>query len=68
MSSSPSAPPTASRADAQAIFAAAAAEDKQFVALEQANHFLNPLPGSPLPDPRDRLLDLLVPWLRARLP
>jgi hypothetical protein len=55
-------------ADAQAIFDAAAATDKQFVSLEAAGHYLNALPGSVGPDPRERLIDVLVPWLRARMP
>jgi pimeloyl-ACP methyl ester carboxylesterase len=55
-------------ADAQAIVEASAAEDKQFVSLEQAAHFLTPIAGSTLADPPERLLDILVPWLRERLP
>jgi hypothetical protein len=54
-------------ADAQAIFDAAAAADKQFVSLERAGHYLTPVPGSTGPDPREQLIDILVPWLRARL-
>jgi hypothetical protein len=54
--------------DAQAVFDASPAADKQFVALEESGHYLNPLPGSTLPDPRGRLIDLLVPWLRDRVP
>ena len=54
--------------EADAAFAAAAAPDKQFVALEEAGHYLTPTAGSTLPDPRDRLIDIIVPWLRARLP
>jgi pimeloyl-ACP methyl ester carboxylesterase len=54
--------------EADAAFAAAAAPDKQFVALEQAGHYLTPTAGSTLPDPRARLIDVIVPWLRARLP
>jgi hypothetical protein len=54
--------------DGQEIFDAAAAEDKQFVELEEAAHYLNATPGSTLPDPRERLIDIMVPWLRARLP
>jgi len=53
--------------DAQMIFEASVAEDKQFVALEGAAHFLTPLAGSTLADPVDRLLDIIVPWLRTRL-
>ena len=54
-------------AAAQMIFEASVAEDKQFVALEGAAHFLTPLAGSTLADPVDRLLDIIVPWLRTRL-
>jgi pimeloyl-ACP methyl ester carboxylesterase len=55
-------------ADAHAFFEASAAEDKQLVELEQAGHYLTPLAGSTLPDPRERLIDILVPWLRSRVP
>jgi pimeloyl-ACP methyl ester carboxylesterase len=54
--------------DAQEVFDASPAQDKQFVALEEAGHYLTPVPGSTLSDPRGRLIDLLVPWLRDRLP
>jgi hypothetical protein len=54
--------------DARAIVAASAAEDKQFFSLEQAAHFLTPMAGSTLADPPERLLEIVVPWLRARLP
>jgi hypothetical protein len=55
-------------ADARAIVEASAAEDKQFVSLEQAAHFLTPMAGSTMTDPPERLLEVLVPWLRERLP
>jgi pimeloyl-ACP methyl ester carboxylesterase len=55
-------------AEAEAAFKAAAAPDKQFVSLEEAGHYLNPTTGSSLADPRERLIDVIVPWLRARLP
>ncbi|MGD9891615.1 MAG: alpha/beta hydrolase, partial [Dehalococcoidia bacterium] len=54
--------------DAQDVFDASPATDKQLVALEEAGHYLTPVPGSTRPDPRERLIDLLVPWLRERLP
>jgi hypothetical protein len=54
--------------DAQEVFDASPASDKQLVALEESGHYLTPLPGSTMPGPRERLIDLLVPWLRARLP
>lgn len=54
--------------DGQAIFDAVAAEDRQFVSLARAGHYLTPVPGSDGPDPRQQLIDILVPWLRARLP
>src|SRR5262249_42950466 len=55
-------------ADGRAIFDAVAADDKQFVSLERAGHYLTPVPGNTGPDPRGQLIDILVPWLRARLP
>ncbi|MGE3594059.1 MAG: alpha/beta hydrolase [Dehalococcoidia bacterium] len=54
--------------DAQDVFDASPATDKQLVALEEAGLYLTPVPGSTRPDPRERLIDLLVPWLRERLP
>lgn len=50
------------------VFDASPATDKQLVTLEAAGHYLTPVPGSTKPDPRERLIDLLVPWLRERLP
>lgn len=54
--------------DAQEVIEASPAADKQIVELEEAGHYLTPTPGSTMSDPRGRLIDLLVPWLRARLP
>src|SRR5438105_9782503 len=53
--------------DARAIFESSVAEDKQFVSLDGAAHFLTPLAGSTLADPVERLLDIIVPWLHTRL-
>lgn len=53
--------------DAQDVIDASPAADKQLVELEEAGHYLTPTPGSAMPDPRRRLIDVLVPWLRARL-
>lgn len=54
-------------ADAREVIAASSAPDKQLMELEEAGHYLTPTPGSTLPDPRARLIDVLAPWLRARL-
>lgn len=54
--------------DAREVLDASPAMDKQLVEMEEAGHYLTPTPGSTMPDPRQRLIDLLVPWLRARLP
>jgi pimeloyl-ACP methyl ester carboxylesterase len=51
------------------IFEKAGAADKQFAELEFADHYLNPVGegGAALADPRERLIDLVVPWMEARL-
>lgn len=56
-------------AEQQEIFASSAAADKQLVTLPWADHYLNPVgtEGAKLPDPRERLLDIIVPWIQDRL-
>lgn len=53
----------------QEIFERAGAVDKQLVPLEYADHYLNPVgpEGAELADPRDRLIALIVPWIKDRL-
>ncbi|HKS90600.1 MAG TPA: hypothetical protein VJQ83_01630 [Tepidiformaceae bacterium] len=53
----------------QEIFARSGADDKVFEVLPWASHYLNPVgdEGRSLADPRERLLDLIVPWMEARL-
>ncbi len=45
------------------------AADKALVTLEWADHYLNPVgeEGRRLPDPRERLIDLIVPWIEERI-
>ncbi|MES4792656.1 MAG: hypothetical protein C4321_06400 [Chloroflexota bacterium] len=45
------------------------ASDKRLVTLEWADHYLNPVgeAGRRLGDPRERLNDLIVPWVEERL-
>jgi pimeloyl-ACP methyl ester carboxylesterase len=51
------------------IFEKAGAADKELVNLKFADHYLNPVGegGAALPDPRRRLIELIVPWMEARL-
>jgi pimeloyl-ACP methyl ester carboxylesterase len=51
------------------IFEKSGAADRQFVNLEFADHYLNAVGsgGAALADPRERLIDLLVPWIKERL-
>lgn len=53
----------------QELLQASGAPDKQLVDLPYANHYLAPVgaEGEALADPRERLLDVVVPWLEARL-
>lgn len=57
-------------AEAQEAFDALAAEDRSFVALSGADHYLRPLPGAAEgEDPIGGLCDAwLLPWLRERWP
>ncbi|GAB4337841.1 MAG: hypothetical protein Kow0010_26050 [Dehalococcoidia bacterium] len=51
------------------IIESSAAADKQLVTLPWADHYLNPVgeEGAKLPDPRERLLGIIVPWIQQRL-
>ncbi|GIW17105.1 hypothetical protein [Tepidiforma sp.] len=53
----------------QEILEKSGAADKQLLTLEWADHYLNPVgdEGRKLADPRERLLDLIVPWIEARI-
>jgi len=56
-------------AEQQEILEKSGAADKSLVTLEWADHYLNPVgeEGRRLPDPRERLLDLIVPWIEERI-
>ncbi len=45
------------------------ADDKTLVELPWADHYLNPVGehGAQLEDPRERLIDLVVPWIEERI-
>jgi hypothetical protein len=51
------------------IFEKSGAQDKTLRELEFADHYLNPVgdAGAKLGDPRERLIDLVVPWIEARI-
>jgi alpha-beta hydrolase superfamily lysophospholipase len=49
------------------IFDACTAEDKTLVPLPHADHYLYAAGDSDLADPRERVLDILVPWIKERL-
>ncbi|WP_322795293.1 hypothetical protein [Tepidiforma sp.] len=51
------------------IFENSGAADRQYVTLEWADHYLNPVgpEGRALKDPRERLIDVIVPWMEERL-
>jgi len=55
--------------DAEAMWNAIAAPDKTRHDIEDADHYLRPLPGSAQPrSPRDRFVDILIDWLQPRFP
>jgi pimeloyl-ACP methyl ester carboxylesterase len=45
------------------------AADKTAMELSWANHYLHPVgeEGARLPDPRERVIDMIVPWIEARI-
>jgi len=51
------------------IFERSGAADRTYRLLEWADHYLNPvgIEGAALADPRERLIDLVVPWIEARI-
>ncbi|PFG74527.1 hypothetical protein [Tepidiforma thermophila] len=51
------------------IFEKSGATDKALVTLEWADHYLNPVgeEGRGQADPRERLIDLIVPWIEERI-
>ncbi len=53
----------------QEIVERSGASDKTFEILPWASHYLYPVgeQGAALADPRERLLDIIVPWMQARL-
>ena len=53
----------------QELLEKSGADDKQLVDLPYANHYLFPVgeEGRALADPRDRLMDIVVPWMAERL-
>ncbi len=53
----------------QEIFEKSGAADKRYETLPWADHYLNPVgeEGARLADPRERLLDLIVPWIEERI-
>ena len=51
------------------LLAKSAATDKQLVDLPWADHYLHPVgeEGRKLADPRERIIDLIVPWIEERI-
>jgi pimeloyl-ACP methyl ester carboxylesterase len=51
------------------IFEKSGAIDKTFIELEYADHYLNPVgeSGAKMADPRARLIDFIVPWIKERI-
>lgn len=56
-------------AEQQEILAKSGAEDKTMMELPWADHYLNPVgeEGKKLADPRERVIDMVLPWVEARL-
>lgn len=52
----------------QEIFEKSAATDKELRILPWADHYLNPVgdEGRAMADPRERLIEMIVPWMRDR--
>ena len=50
------------------MYNASGAADRDLQVLEWADHYLNPVgdEGGMMADPRERLLDMIVPWIEAR--
>ncbi|MCC6958749.1 MAG: hypothetical protein IT301_02785 [Dehalococcoidia bacterium] len=56
-------------AEQQEILAKSGAADKTMMELPWADHYLNPVgeEGKKLADPRERVIDMILPWVEARL-
>ncbi|UCE86626.1 MAG: hypothetical protein JSU66_02500 [Deltaproteobacteria bacterium] len=54
------------RTDAQPIFAAVRSADKRFHEIEDARHYFEPDFGSDDESARERLMDVVVPWIQER--
>jgi pimeloyl-ACP methyl ester carboxylesterase len=56
-------------AEQQELLAKSAAADKTLTNLPWADHYLHPVgeEGRKLADPRERIIDLIVPWMEARI-
>jgi pimeloyl-ACP methyl ester carboxylesterase len=53
----------------QELMEKSGARDKTFAELPWASHYLHPVgeEGARLPDPRERLIDIIVPWIEDRI-
>jgi pimeloyl-ACP methyl ester carboxylesterase len=53
----------------QELFEKSGAADKRLVELPWADHYLNAVgeEAARLPDPRERLIDVIVPWIEERI-
>jgi pimeloyl-ACP methyl ester carboxylesterase len=53
----------------QELYLKSGATDKTLLELPYADHYLNPVgdEGRGLGDPRERLIDMIVPWMQARI-
>jgi alpha-beta hydrolase superfamily lysophospholipase len=54
------------KSDAQPIFEAVVSDDRSFHTIEDARHYFEPDFGSDDESARERLMDLLVPWIQQR--
>lgn len=56
-------------AEQQELFANSAAADKTMLELPWADHYLHPVgeAGAKLADPRERVIDMIVPWIQERI-
>jgi len=52
--------------DVHPAFEASAAADKRLVRIEGARHYFEPEPGEKVAPDVERLMDVLVPWIRER--
>jgi pimeloyl-ACP methyl ester carboxylesterase len=56
-------------AEQRELFEKSGAEDKSAIELAWANHYLHPVgeEGARLADPRERIIDIIVPWIEERI-